>query len=90
MSLSGNRISELLKRLSLFILISASLMIIVGCSTRTNGCYQANLCQKCQVDNLPELKDNTGKAVSDMLDWHQRAYGECAKNHNGLIDSLNR
>ena len=36
---------------------------------------------------MPELKDNTGKAISDMLDWYQKQYGECAKNHNGLVES---
>ena len=39
---------------------------------------------------MPELKDNTGKAISDMLDWYQGKYGECAKNHNGLVESLNK
>ncbi|UIB81317.1 hypothetical protein [Flyfo podovirus Tbat2_2] len=78
-----------LKRLSLFILMSVSLMIIAGCSTTTSGCYQANLCQKCQIDDLPELKDNTGKSLSDTLDWYQRNYAECAIIHNGLVDSLN-
>lgn len=85
---SGNKTLRRFIKLSLSILMSASLMIIAGCSTKTNACYQANLCQKCQVSNLPELKDNTGKALSDMLDWYQRAYGECAKNHNGLVEAL--
>ena len=88
MLVGGSKTSGRLKRLSLFILISASLMTTSWCSTKTNGCYQANLCQKCQVDNLPLLKDNTGIALSDMLDWYQMAYGECAKNHNGLVESL--
>lgn len=88
MLISGNKTSRQFTRLSLSILMSASLTIIAGCSTKTNACYQVNLCQKCQVSNLPELKDNTGLSLSNMLDWYQMAYGECAKNHNGLVESL--
>ncbi|QDU35682.1 hypothetical protein [Proteus phage vB_PmiP_RS10pmA] len=36
------------------------------------------------------LKNNTGKSLSDVLDWYQTNYAECAIIHNGLVDSLSQ
>ena len=80
-----------LRWLSLFLLMSASLMILSGCTTpplkKQNEPYQENLKVKCSV-NLPRLTANNGQAAAESLIKWLDIYSVCAARHNQLIDEI--
>lgn len=79
------------KWLSLFLLMSASLLILSGCTTtpliKQSEPYQENLKTKCPV-NLPRLAGDDGKAAAELLVKWLDIYSVCAARHNQIIDEI--
>ena len=80
-----------LKRSSQFLLTSALLMSMSGCSTKVliapSVPYQANLTALCPV-NLPRLAGNTGTDFDNALRQYTHLYADCAARHNQLVTEI--
>lgn len=80
-----------LKRSSRFLLTSALLMSMSGCSTKVliapNVPYQANLTATCP-STLPRLVGSTGADFDRALRLYVYLYADCAARHNQLVSEI--
>lgn len=79
------------KSLNLYLLMSALLMNMSGCSTtpqrEPNISYQANMMRTCP-ERLPRLKGNTGNDFDAALRQCVSQYLDCAPRHNQLVKEI--